>query len=71
MSWALVLGTAGIALALFRVGGLFRNKDGVDAEFFPDGRFTSLLVVNLGHPGENPWFDRLPRLQHDDAVSYA
>jgi len=44
---------------------------GIDAEFFPDGRFKSILVVNIGHPGENPWFDRLPRLEHDAAVQYA
>ena len=47
------------------------DKAGVDAEFFPDGRFTSLLVVNIGHPGEAPWFDRLPRLDHESAVSWA
>jgi 3-hydroxypropanoate dehydrogenase len=43
----------------------------LDAEFFPDGRFRSILVVNIGHPGENPWFNRLPRLDHDDVVSWA
>jgi 3-hydroxypropanoate dehydrogenase len=44
---------------------------GLDAEFFPDGRYHSILVVNIGHPGENPWFDRLPRLDHDDVISWA
>ena len=43
---------------------------GIDAEFFADGRFKSILVVNIGHPGDNPWFDRLPRLDHDTAVQY-
>ena len=43
---------------------------GVDAEFFGDGRFRSILVVNIGHPGENPWFGRLPRLDHDDVVRF-
>src|SRR3954464_7971963 len=42
------------------------DQAGVDQEFFPDGRFKSLLVVNIGHPGENPWYPRLPRLTHDD-----
>jgi 3-hydroxypropanoate dehydrogenase len=46
------------------------DSAGIDAEFFPDGRFKSILVVNIGHPGENPWFDRLPRLEHDAAVQY-
>jgi len=44
---------------------------GIDAEFFADGRWKSLLVVNIGHPGENPWFDRLPRLDAADAVAWA
>ncbi len=44
---------------------------GIDAEFFPDGRYHSILVVNIGHPGENPWFGRLPRLDHDDVVRWA
>jgi 3-hydroxypropanoate dehydrogenase len=47
------------------------DKDGVDAEFFPGGRFKSTLVINIGHPGENPWFGRLPRLDHKDVVSWA
>jgi 3-hydroxypropanoate dehydrogenase len=47
------------------------DKAGVDAEFFPDGRWTSFLVVNIGHPGDEPWFDRLPRLDHDEVVRWA
>jgi 3-hydroxypropanoate dehydrogenase len=43
----------------------------LDADFFPDGRWRSILVVNIGHPGENPWFDRLPRLEHADVVRWA
>lgn len=46
------------------------DSAGVDAEFFPDGRWRSLLVVNIGHPGENPWHDRLPRLDEPDAVRW-
>jgi 3-hydroxypropanoate dehydrogenase len=38
------------------------DAGGVDAEFFPDGRFRSVLVVNIGHPGEGAWRGRLPRL---------
>ncbi|WP_412744160.1 malonic semialdehyde reductase [Krasilnikovia sp. MM14-A1004] len=47
------------------------DRAGVDAEFFADGRFRSLLVVNIGHPGENPWFGRLPRLPHTASVHWA
>jgi 3-hydroxypropanoate dehydrogenase len=44
---------------------------GVDAEFFPDGRYHAIMVVNIGHPGENAWFGRLPRLDHEDVISWA
>jgi 3-hydroxypropanoate dehydrogenase len=46
------------------------DSAGVDAEFFPDGRWRSLLVAIIGHPGENPWHDRLPRLDEPDAVRW-
>src|ERR1700722_5354053 len=38
----------------------------LDADFFPDGRFPSVVVVNIGPPGANAWFDRLPRLDQDE-----
>jgi 3-hydroxypropanoate dehydrogenase len=43
----------------------------LDADFFPDGRWKSILVVNISHPGENAWFDRLPRLDHSDVITWA
>ncbi len=46
------------------------DKAGIDAEFFPDGRWKSVLVVNIGHPGEHAWFDRLPRLDPDTSVKF-
>jgi 3-hydroxypropanoate dehydrogenase len=47
------------------------DNAGVDAEFFPGGRYRSILVINIGHPGESPWFGRLPRLDHDEVISWA
>jgi 3-hydroxypropanoate dehydrogenase len=44
---------------------------GLDADFFPDGRFKSMLVVNIGHPGENAWHPRQPRLSHGSVVQWA
>ena len=44
---------------------------GIDAEFFPDRSWKTILVVNIGKPGTDPWFDRLPRLAHEDYVEYA
>jgi len=41
---------------------------GVDQEFFPDGRWKSLVVVNIGKPGENAWFGRLPRLEYAEVT---
>jgi 3-hydroxypropanoate dehydrogenase len=46
------------------------DADGVDKEFFPDGRWKSIMVVNIGHPGENAWFGRLPRLEYDQVVQH-
>lgn len=44
---------------------------GMDAEFFPDGRWSSTLVVNIGHPaGEDAWYPRLPRLEHDQVLRW-
>lgn len=44
---------------------------GIDAEFFAGTPWKTHLVVNIGHPGANPWFDRLPRIPAEDAVSWA
>jgi 3-hydroxypropanoate dehydrogenase len=64
-----LLAVRAVGLAAGPMAGF--DRDGIDREFFPDGRFKSLLVVNIGHPGENPWFPRLPRLPHDTAVTWA
>lgn len=35
----------------------------VEREFLPEPNLSPLAVVNIGHPGENAWFEpRLPRL---------
>lgn len=47
------------------------HPTGVDEEYFPDGRFASTLVVNIGHPGPSAWFPRLPRLAHQDVLNWA
>lgn len=68
---------AGYFLLAVRAAGLVAgpmsgyDHAGLDAEFFPDGRQKSLVVVNIGHPGENPWFDRLPRLSDDNVLTWA
>ena len=68
-SGAFILATRAAGLAAGPIAGY--DKDGIDAEFFPEGDWTTLLVVNIGHPGENPWFDRLPRVDADKAIVWA
>jgi 3-hydroxypropanoate dehydrogenase len=64
-----ILAVRAAGLSAGPMGGF--DKAGLDAEFFPDGRWKSLLVVNIGHPGTDPWFDRLPRLESADVVRWA
>jgi 3-hydroxypropanoate dehydrogenase len=64
-----ILAVRALGLAAGPMGGF--DAAGLDAEFFPDGRWKSALVVNIGHPGQDPWRDRLPRLTHDDVIKWA
>lgn len=64
-----ILAARAHGLAAGPMGGF--DHDAVSAEFFPGGREKAILAVNLGVPGDNPWFDRLPRLGHDDVVRWA
>ncbi|MFE2041393.1 malonic semialdehyde reductase [Streptomyces sp. NPDC059477] len=57
-----------VGLAAGPLGGF--DAAGIDAEFFPEADWNSFLVVNIGHPGTAPWFDRLPRLNYDEAVRH-
>jgi len=43
----------------------------IDEDFFAGTTWKTHLVVNIGHPGESPWFDRLPRLDTETAVTWA
>ncbi|SNX88241.1 3-hydroxypropanoate dehydrogenase [Streptomyces sp. TLI_55] len=42
--------------------------EGVRKEFLDDDH-TPLMIVNIGRPGENAWFDRGPRLDLDEVVT--
>lgn len=64
-----LLGVRAAGLAAGPMAGF--DAAGLDAEFFEGTNQRSLLVVNIGHPGENAWFDRLPRLEHDEVVRFA
>jgi 3-hydroxypropanoate dehydrogenase len=60
----LILGIRAAGLAAGPMSGF--DNDAVDKEFFPDGKSRSLVVVNIGKPGPNAWWDRLPRLAPDE-----
>ena len=61
-----LLGVRAAGLAAGPMAGF--DAAALDEEFFADRSLRSLLVVNIGHPGENAWFDRLPRLDHHEVV---
>jgi 3-hydroxypropanoate dehydrogenase len=63
-----VLATRAQGLAAGPMGGF--DKAATDADFFPDGRLRSILVVAIGHPGVNPWHARQPRLDPAEAVAW-
>jgi 3-hydroxypropanoate dehydrogenase len=62
-----VLGVRAVGLGAGPMGGF--DAAGVDREFFADGRYRSLVVVNIGVPGPDAWLDRLPRLEYDEVVT--
>jgi 3-hydroxypropanoate dehydrogenase len=62
-----ILGVRAAGLAAGPMTGF--DPVGLNKEFFPDGKQQALVVVNIGKPGENPWFDRLPRLDYDEVVT--
>ncbi|WP_333772050.1 malonic semialdehyde reductase [Streptomyces sp. IBSBF 3136] len=67
----------GVFLLAVRAAGLAAgpmagfDRIGVDKEFFAGSGWRSHLVVNIGHPGADPWFPRLPRVPVEDAVAWA
>jgi 3-hydroxypropanoate dehydrogenase len=62
-----IIGVRAAGLAAGPMGGF--DAAGINKEFFPDGDHSVLTVVNIGKPGENAWFPRLPRLDYDEVVS--
>jgi len=61
-----IVGVRAAGLAAGPMGGF--DRAGVDADFFPDGRWRSFLVVNVGYPAAEAWRERLPRLDFEEAV---
>jgi 3-hydroxypropanoate dehydrogenase len=61
----LILAARALGLDCGPMGGFVPAE--VDAAFFPDGAWRSLLLVNLGYGDRDKLFPRLPRLSFEEA----
>jgi nitroreductase len=57
-----IMATRAVGLAAGPMGAF--DAAGVDAEFHAGSSHKTFMVVNVGKPGENAWFPRLPRLDY-------
>jgi 3-hydroxypropanoate dehydrogenase len=62
-----ILGVRALGLAAGPMGGF--DSAGLDADLFAGTPLRSVVVVNIGRPAPGAWYDRLPRLDHDDVVT--
>ena len=62
-----ILGVRAAGLAAGPMTGF--DAEGIDKEFFAESGYKTLVVVNIGKPGENAWFPRSPRLDQDLVVT--
>jgi 3-hydroxypropanoate dehydrogenase len=62
-----ILGVRAAGLAAGPMTGF--DAGAIDKEFFADSGYKTLVVVNIGKPGENAWFPRNPRLEQDLVVT--
>lgn len=61
----IILAARGLGLDCGPMGGF--DADKVDAEFFPDGAWKSIYLLNLGHGDPAKLRPRAPRLDFDEA----
>lgn len=61
----LILAARGLGLDCGPMGGFAAEE--VDAEFFPDGKWKSIFLLNLGHGDPAKLHPRAPRLDFDEA----
>ncbi|MER8047429.1 malonic semialdehyde reductase [Streptomyces sp. NPDC094032] len=61
-----ILGVRAAGLAAGPMTGF--DFPGAQKEFL-DADHTPLMVVNIGHPGDDAWFPRSPRLSYDEVVT--
>lgn len=65
----IILAARGLGLDCGPMGGFDAAK--VDAEFFPDGAWKSIYLLNLGHGDPSKLHPRAPRLDFDEACRIA
>lgn len=56
-----IVGVRAAGLAAGPMGGF--DAAGIDREFFPDGRWRSIMVVNIGKPADDAFRPRQARLE--------
>jgi 3-hydroxypropanoate dehydrogenase len=61
-----LIGVRAAGLAAGPMGGF--DRAGVDGEFFPDGRWRSILIVNVGVPAAESHNERQGRLEFEDVA---
>ncbi len=61
----LIIAARALGLDAGPMGGF--NADGINAEFFPDGKVKVNFVINLGNGDPAKVYPRLPRLEFDEA----
>jgi 3-hydroxypropanoate dehydrogenase len=62
-----ILGVRAAGFAAGPMAGF--DAEGVSSEFFPGGKCKALVVVNIGRAGPGAWWDRLPRLAHEQVFT--
>lgn len=62
-----IIGVRAAGLAAGPMTGF--DPEGLATEFFAGSAKQPLVVVNIGKPGPQPWFERLPRLEYDQVVT--
>jgi 3-hydroxypropanoate dehydrogenase len=64
-----ILAIRALGLAAGPMGGFEAGE--VDEKFFGDGTWGSFLVINIGHPTDDSYRPRLPRLEPEQTVQFA
>ncbi|WP_372700075.1 malonic semialdehyde reductase [Arthrobacter sp. JSM 101049] len=62
-----IMAVRAVGLHAGPMGGF--DAAGVDEDFHAGTSRKAFMVVNIGKPGENPWYPRLPRLDYATATT--